>query len=69
MFADMGYDGFVLDRMHYLLKQAWKQSQRLEFVWRGTPSRGTSADMFTHILDSHYSAPMCDEPAARFWQR
>ena len=57
MFADMGYDGFIINRIHYVLKTAWQQSQHLEFTWRGTPSRNDTADMFTHVLDSHYSAP------------
>lgn len=57
MFADSGYDAFIINRIDYELKEAWQDDQKLQFVWRGTPSRGTSADMFTHVLDSHYSAP------------
>lgn len=57
MFADMGFDAFIINRIHYELKTAWQASKGLEFTWRGTPSRNNTADMFTHVLDSHYSAP------------
>lgn len=57
MFKDMGYDAFVINRIHYQLKTAWQETQNLEFVWRGSASRGAAAELFTHVLDSHYSSP------------
>ncbi len=35
------------------LKEQWKQSQNLEFVW----ATSGNSSIFAHILDSHYSAP------------
>ena len=34
-----------------------KLTQELEFVWRGSKSLGQAAQMFTHVMDSHYCTP------------
>ena len=34
-----------------------KQKQQLEFIWRGSRSLGAEAQMFTHVMDSHYCTP------------
>ena len=53
----MGFNAHVINRIHYQQKDEWKASQHLEFVWRGSPSLGEETEMFTHVLDSHYSFP------------
>ena len=53
----MGFNGHVINRIHYQLKDNWKAEKHLEFIWRGSKSLGSETDMFTHILDSHYSFP------------
>ena len=35
------------------LKELWKQKQHLEFMWKTS----ATSSLFTHIFDSHYSAP------------
>ena len=34
-----------------------KKNQGLEFVWQGSKSLGSSVEMFSHVLDSHYNTP------------
>ena len=53
----MGFHAHVINRIHYQQKEAWKAERHLEFVWRGSPSLGAQTEMFTHVLDSHYSFP------------
>ena len=53
----MGFEGHVINRIHYAQKDQWKANKHLEFVWRGSESLGSETDMFTHVLDSHYSSP------------
>lgn len=56
IFADMGYDAFIGNRIDSMLKTAWKEDKHLEFLWRPSPSRGVGGQVWTHILDDHYSA-------------
>lgn len=53
---DMGYEAFVINRIHYQLKSAWQSHKKLEFMWQPSRSR-PNATLFTHVLDSHYSSP------------
>ncbi|KAJ4462635.1 putative Lysosomal alpha-mannosidase [Paratrimastix pyriformis] len=60
LFADMGFDAFIINRIPYPTLQSFQQSRSLEFIWRSageTASRGTDADMWTHVLDHHYCMP------------
>lgn len=57
MYAKMGFNAQIINRIHYTLKESWKQSKHLEFLWRGSNSLGEEVEMFTHVLDSHYSFP------------
>jgi len=52
----MGFEALVINRIHHSVKDAFKQSRQMEFHWRGADV-GQKADMFTHVLHTHYSAP------------
>ncbi len=34
----------------------------MEFIWEASPSLGAKAQMFTHVLHTHYSAPQVSKP-------
>ena len=57
MWSQAGFDCFGINRIDFRDKEARKIDQQLEFVWRGSSSLGESVDMFTHVMDSHYSSP------------
>ena len=60
LWALMGYDAMVINRIHYLTKKRLKRQAGMEFVWQGSRmSRQADLDtsIFTHVLHSHYSAP------------
>jgi hypothetical protein len=60
LWALMGYDAMVINRIHYQTKKRFKQQSAMEFVWQGSRmSRQADLDtsIFTHVLHSHYSAP------------
>jgi hypothetical protein len=57
LYAKMGFNAHVINRIHYQQKDQWKADRHLEFVWRGSPSLRQETEMFTHVLDSHYSFP------------
>lgn len=57
LFAYMGFNGHIINRIHYTQKNKWKDEKHMEFVWRGSKSLGVETEMFTHVLDSHYSFP------------
>ncbi len=33
----------------------------MEFIWEASPSLGAKAQMFTHVLHTHYSAPQVNK--------
>lgn len=50
--------GFINARIDYRLKGLMQQQQGLEYIWRGSPSRGAKADLFTKTLDEYgYCTP------------
>jgi lysosomal alpha-mannosidase len=53
-----GFEYFVINRIDYRQKNAWFDSQGLEFMWQGSPSLGQTNSILTHVLDHHYSSPM-----------
>jgi hypothetical protein len=52
----MGFESMVINRIHHSLKDTFKQQQQMEFMWRGIDV-GQKADIYTHVLHTHYSAP------------
>jgi hypothetical protein len=57
LWSGMGFDAFGLERIDWREKNRRKDSQELEFVWRGSDSLGAETQIFAHILDSHYNTP------------
>ena len=53
----MGFDGFFFGRIDYDDKKHRLQSKRMEMVWRGSNSLGSSTDLFTGVLYSGYGPP------------
>eukprot|EP00771_Trimastix_marina_P004190 gnl/Trimastix_PCT/936.p1 GENE.gnl/Trimastix_PCT/936~~gnl/Trimastix_PCT/936.p1 ORF type:complete len:968 (+),score=289.54 gnl/Trimastix_PCT/936:140-3043(+) len=58
LFADMGFDAFVINRIPKTERTRRRATQTLEFVWRGGLSRTHSSDMWTHDLCHHYCTPI-----------
>jgi len=59
LWAVMGLDAFVGNRVHYRVKYWLKAHRQLEFIWHGgdVGAAAHDSDMFTHILSNHYSFP------------
>jgi alpha-mannosidase II len=58
IFADMGLDALVINRVHHRIKAQMKQQKALEFLWRFPTYTGVNhTEIFTHTLHTHYSAP------------
>ena len=53
----MGFDGFFFGRIDYDDKKHRLQSKRMEMVWRGSESLGSSTDLFTGVLYNGYGFP------------
>ena len=60
LFRLLGYEAAVINRIDFRLKAALKQHGLMEFLWRGV-DLGHQADLFTHVLHTHYSAPQVSE--------
>jgi len=58
IFSQIGYEALVINRIHHQLKSLYKDKGWMEFLWRASPSLGSNAQMFTHVLHTHYSAPI-----------
>jgi lysosomal alpha-mannosidase len=54
LFAQMGFDAFFFGRIDYQDHDIRNQTQRLEFVWRGSESLGEEIDIFSHVLYTDY---------------
>lgn len=58
LFAEMGFDAFFFARLDYQDKDKRLSDKSMEWVWRPSwDSIGESAQIFTHALYHHYSAP------------
>jgi hypothetical protein len=57
LFAQMGMEALVTNRIHYSLKSDLKARGKMEFFWAPSASLGDSAGIVTHVLHTHYSAP------------
>ncbi|XP_075729136.1 lysosomal alpha-mannosidase [Rhipicephalus microplus] len=56
--AEMGFDCLVVSRVHHALANHWRDTKRLEFVWKPQPEIGSSHDMFTMIMYGNtYTVP------------
>eukprot|EP01083_Nonionella_stella_P276753 940645_1 len=64
LFQQMGFDGYVLNRIDYQDKAYREKNKEMQFYWR--PSQSSSDVIFTHVTYNHYSPPpgFCFEPTA-----
>ncbi|XP_065833853.1 epididymis-specific alpha-mannosidase-like isoform X2 [Oscarella lobularis] len=59
LYALLGYDAMVINRIPDQTKQLFKRSQHLEFNWQSHALLAENeTTIFTHVLDSHYSTPL-----------
>lgn len=54
MWSLMGLDTFSPDRIDFRLKSALQANRSLEFIWRGNPTLGAKAEIFTHVIDEGF---------------
>ena len=60
LFALLGYDAMVINRIHFDTKRRFKATRHMEFLWDGAKLSNTKdldLRIFTHVLHTHYSAP------------
>ena len=57
LFSRIGFDAMVINRIHFSLKDRLKRDADMEFMWRPSHSLGSNAEIYTHVLHTHYSAP------------
>ncbi|XP_017796881.1 PREDICTED: lysosomal alpha-mannosidase-like [Habropoda laboriosa] len=57
MFAQLGFDGMFFGRLDYQDKAARMKNSNMEFLWKGSSSLGSRADLFTVALYNTYSPP------------
>jgi hypothetical protein len=58
LFAEMGFDAIILNRIDFEDKLQRKNAKTLEFLWRPShKTLGADAEIFAHILYDHYISP------------
>ncbi|XP_012143157.2 lysosomal alpha-mannosidase II isoform X2 [Megachile rotundata] len=57
LFAQLGFDGMFFGRLDYQDKSQRLEDKTMEFLWKGSPSLGSRADLFTVALYNTYSPP------------
>ncbi|KAL6544772.1 hypothetical protein OROMI_023634 [Orobanche minor] len=55
--AEVGFDALYFARIDYQDRAKRKNEKKLEVVWQGSKSRGSSSQIFTGAFMSHYSPP------------
>lgn len=55
--AELGFDALYFARIDYQDRQARRNATSLEFVWRGSKTLGSSAQIFTGVFLKDYSPP------------
>lgn len=64
LFAEMGFNAWFFARMDYQDKAKRLADLEMEWIWRPfNESLGSRAEIFTHMMYNHYSAP----PGFGFW--
>ncbi|XP_070647862.1 epididymis-specific alpha-mannosidase-like isoform X2 [Bos indicus] len=53
LFALAGFNGHIISRIDYDLKETMQQDQEMQFVWRGSRSLLAQQEIFTHVLDEN----------------
>uniref|UniRef100_A0A8D1VJJ0 Alpha-mannosidase n=3 Tax=Sus scrofa TaxID=9823 RepID=A0A8D1VJJ0_PIG len=53
LLALAGFNGHIISRIDYDLKDAMQHTQGLQFVWRGSRSLEARQEIFTHVLDQY----------------
>ncbi|XP_019714110.1 epididymis-specific alpha-mannosidase isoform X2 [Hippocampus comes] len=51
LFALAGFDGHLISRIDYDLKDSMQKTKKLQFVWRGSASLQERQQIFTHTMD------------------
>ncbi|KAJ8675630.1 hypothetical protein QAD02_011416 [Eretmocerus hayati] len=57
IFARLGFDGMLFGRLDYQDKSKRLHDKTGEFIWRGSPSLGETASLFTTMLYNNYGPP------------
>ncbi|CAK9820569.1 Lysosomal alpha-mannosidase [Anthophora plagiata] len=57
LFAQLGFDGMFFGRLDYQDKEQRQRDKTMEFVWKGSQSLGSRANLFTVVLYNNYMAP------------
>ena len=57
IFAALGYDALVINRIHSRKKSIFKSEKGMEFMWRGAKLDVAKSEIFTHVLYQHYASP------------
>ena len=57
MFADIGFDGWGINRINYMDLENRKANKDLEFIQLSSESLGEESYIFIHLLDSGYCTP------------
>ena len=50
----MGFEGLVINRIHYSIKQQLKASKQMEFFWTWDDAKRFEEGILTHVLHTHY---------------
>ncbi|KAI3931665.1 hypothetical protein MKW92_015658, partial [Papaver armeniacum] len=58
--AEVGFDSFFFGRIDYQDLQKRKDEKRLEFIWQGSKTLGSSAQIFAGALSGNYEPPSGD---------
>ncbi|KAM5194048.1 epididymis-specific alpha-mannosidase isoform 2-T3 [Mantella aurantiaca] len=51
LFSMTGFNAHLISRIDYDVKAAMQDSQKLQFVWRGSHSLSEKQEIFTHVMD------------------
>eukprot|EP01133_Synstelium_polycarpum_P015071 gene15071-17840_t len=57
MFAQMGFKAMIGNRINDQIKNNFKSSQELDFVWEGSGTLRNDSQLLVHLLYDHYGYP------------
>ncbi|EGC39653.1 hypothetical protein DICPUDRAFT_45100 [Dictyostelium purpureum] len=69
LFSKMGFKGLIINRVSDSVRQYMKNTQQMDFLWKGSETLDKDSELIVSTLDSHYSYPDAIKPSNMYFYK